>query len=130
MLTFYECYATTYYNGQKVSTKYCGTLVEDESKVQNHIEKITWKNLNEKYQKNGNCYKFTIANVKKGRTIYFFDDCYDRCFHTIKEWKEKELNIEIKYEYKENKYVSINDVLKLHNVEKAIRYLNERGLTI
>jgi len=130
MLTFYECYATTYYNERKVSTKYCGTLVEDENNVQNHIEKITWENLNEKYQKNGNCYKFTIANVKKGRKIYFFDDCYDRCFNTVKEWKEKELNIEIKYEYKENKYVSINDVLKLHNVEKAIRYLNERGLTI
>ena len=130
MLKFYECYATTYYNGEKIGTKDCGIYVEEENSVQNHTEKLTWENLTEKYQKAGICYKFTIINLKKGRKIYFFDDYYERCFRSIKEWKTKELNIEIKYEYKENKYISINDVLKLHDVEKAIQYLNERGLTI
>ena len=48
----------------------------------------------------------------------------------VKEWKEKEIDIEIKYEYKEVDHVSINDVLKWSNIEKAIQYLNERGLTI
>lgn len=130
MLKFYECYVTTYCDGKKVGTKDCGTCVEEEGKVQNQTEKLTWENITEKYQKEGICYNFTILNLKKGRKILFLNDIYEKCFRSIKEWKQKELNIEIEYEYRENKYVSINDVLKLHNVEKAIQYLNERGLTI
>ena len=130
MLKFYECFVTTYCDGKKVDTKYCGTCIEEESKVQNHTEKLTWENVTEKYQKEGLCYKFTILNLKKGRKICFFNDIGEKYFRSIKEWKQKELNITIEYEYRENKYVSINDVLKLRNVEKAIQYLNERGLTI
>lgn len=130
MLKFYKCYVTTYCDGKKVGTKDCGTCVEEEGKVQNQTEKLTWENITEKYQKEGICYNFTILNLKKGRKILFLNDIYEKYFRSIKEWKQKELNIEIEYEYRENKYVSINDVLKLHNVEKAIQYLNERGLTI
>lgn len=130
MLKFYNCYATTYCDGKEVGTKYCGTCVEEEGKVQNHMEKLTWENITEKYQKEGLCYKLTILNLKKGRKILFLNDFGEKGFRSIKEWKQKELNIEIEYEYREDKFVSINDVLKLHNVEKAIQYLNERGLTI
>ena len=48
----------------------------------------------------------------------------------IKEWKEKEIDIEIKYEYEEIDYISITDILNWPNVEKATQYLKERGLTI
>ena len=130
MLKFYELFVTTYCDGKKVDTKYCGTCIEEKDKVQNHTERLTWENITEKYQKEGLCYKFTIFNLKKGRKICFFDAIGEKYFHSIKEWRQKELNIEIEYEYRENKYVSINDVLKFHNVEKAIQYLNERGLTI
>lgn len=130
MLKFYKLYATTYCDGKEVGTKYCGTCVEEEGKVQNYTEKLAWENITEKYQKEGLCYKFTILNLKKGRKICFLNDFGEKGFRSIKEWKQKELSIEIEYEYREDKFVSINDVLKLHNVEKAIQYLNERGLTI
>lgn len=130
MLKFYRLYVTTYCDGKEVGTKYCGICVEEERKVQNHTKKLTWENITEEYQKEGICYKFTILNLKKGRKIWFLNDLGEKGFRSIKEWKQKELNIEIEYEYREDKFVSINDVLKLHNVEKAIQYLNERGLTI
>lgn len=130
MLKFYELFVTTYCDKKKVGMRYCGTCIEEEGEVQNHTEKLTWKNVTEKYQKEGPCYKFAILNLKKGRKICFLGDFGEKYFHSIKEWKQKELNIEIEYEYRENKHISIDDVLKFHNVEKAIRYLNERGLTV
>lgn len=130
MLKFYNCYATIYCNGRKVGTKNLGSCIEEENKVQNYTEELTWENIAEKYQKEGLYFKFALLNLKKGRKICFFNDIYEKSFRSIKEWKQKELNMEIEYEYKEYKYVSINDILKFHNIEKAIQYLNERGLTL
>lgn len=133
MLKFYNCLVTTYHNGKIIMEKYGGRCLEEEGKLQNHTEKLTWDNLDEKYEKNGLVYGFTIFNFKKGRLISFFTESFIDFLinhRDIKEWKEKEFNIEIKYEYEEIDYISINDVLQFPNVEKAIQYLNERGLTI
>lgn len=133
MLKFYSCFVTTYHNGKKVDKKYGGRYLEEEGKLQNHTEKLTWDNLTEKYQKNGFDYAFTIFNCKEGRLISFFTETFMdflRNHRDVKEWKEKEIDIEIKYEYEEIDDISINDVLKWRNIEKAIQYLSERGLTI
>ena len=133
MLKFYECFVTTYHNGKEVGENYGGRCLVEEGKVQDHTEKLTWDNLEEKYEKNGNVYAFTIFNFKKGRLISFFTDGFLdflKNHRDVKEWKEKEIDIEIKYEYKETDCVSISEVLEWTDIEKAIQYLKERGLTI
>lgn len=133
MLKFYRCYVTTYHNGKEVSKNYGGRYLEEEGKLQNHIEKLTWDNLDEKYKENGVNYAFTIYDFKKGRMISFFaETLIDQLKNhwDIKEWKQKEIDIKIKYEYKEIDDISISDVLGWSNIEKAIQYLNERGLII
>ena len=133
MLKFYRSFVTTYHNGKKVNEVYGGRCLEEEGKLQDHTEKITWDNLEEKYGKGGLNYAFTVFDFKKGRLISFFTNTFLDCLRNhrdIKEWKEKEIDIEIKYEYEEIDCISINDVLKWPNIEKATQYLNERGLTI
>lgn len=133
MLKFYSCFVTTYHNGKEVKTMYGGRCLAEEGKLQDHTEKLTWDNLEEKYEKDGFNYAFTIFNFKKGRLISFFTDSFLdflKNHRDVKEWKEKEIDIEIKYEYEEIDYISITDILNWPNVEKATQYLNERGLTI
>ena len=124
-MKFYYVYNTTYHNDTRIGTCISKILVNEVPKAKTTI--LTWDNLEENYRKNGLLYKFNIWNCKKGRRVSFFLDTlvYEK---DVKEWKE-ELNIRIETTYKEFS-PCIADVLKWHDIENAIAYLNERGLKI
>ena len=124
-MKFYYVYTTTYHNDTRIGTCIGKILVNGVPKAKTTI--LTWDNLEENYRKNGLLYKFNIWNCKKGRRVSFFLDTLF-CEKDVKEWKE-ELNIRIETTYKEFS-PCIADVLKWHDIENAIAYLNERGLKI
>ena len=124
-MKFYYVYNTTYHNDTRIGTCVSKILVNEVPKAKTTI--LTWDNLEENYRKNGLLYKFNIWNCKKGRRVSFFPDTLF-CEKDVKEWKE-ELNIRIETTYKEFS-PCIADVLKWHDIENAIAYLNERGLKI
>ena len=124
-MKFYYVYTTTYHNDTRIGTCIGKILVNEVPKAKTTI--LTWDNLEENYRKNGLLYKFNIWNCKKGRRVSFFLDTLV-CEKDVKEWKE-ELNIRIETTYKEFS-PCIADVLKWHDIENAIAYLNERGLKI
>lgn len=124
-MKFYYVYNTTYHNDTRIGTCISKILVNETPKAKTTI--LTWDNLEENYRKNGLLYKFNIWNCKKGRRVSFFLDTLF-CEKDVKEWKE-ELNIRIETTYKEFS-PCIADVLKWHDIENAIAYLNERGLKI
>ena len=124
-MKFYYVYTTTYHNNTRIGTCISKILVNEVPKAKTTI--LTWDNLEENYRKNGLLYKFNIWNCKKGRRVSFFLDTLF-CEKDVKEWKE-ELNIRIETTYKEFS-PCIADVLKWHDIENAIAYLNERGLKI
>ena len=124
-MKFYYVYTTTYHNDTRIGTCVGKMLVNEVPKAKTTI--LTWDNLEENYRKNGLLYKFNIWNCKKGRRVSFFLDTLF-CEKDVKEWKE-ELNIRIETTYKEFS-PCIADVLKWHDIENAIAYLNERGLKI
>ena len=127
MLNFYKHYATTYKNGEKIRTKYCGEFIADKV-PENFTEEITWDSLKEKYTERGLCYPFNVWDFKRGRRVSFFNEYGEKLVRDIKEWKEP-LNLTVVHEY--NLYEpTINHVLDFPHGEDAIKYLVERGLSI
>lgn len=127
-MKFYYVTSSTYHNDTLIGYCGCKALLAEEPQTTTDI--LTWENVEEYYKKNGLSCKFNIWSFKKGRVVSFF---LDRFFprkdeRDIKEWKE-ELNIKIVTTYREFS-PSIAEVLKWHDAEKAITYLNERGLKI
>ena len=130
MLKFYSIAYKTYNNGTYIGTHYATTLKE-ESEIKNDLVFINWDNLSEMYHKYNLSLPFNIWNFKKGRLVSFFvDNPFKKNFRDVKEWKTK-LDIMVKIEYTDiSNSMSIEDVLKWHDAEKAIQYLNERNLKI
>lgn len=130
MLKFYSIAYKTYNNGTYIDTYYATTLKE-ESETKNDLVFINWDNLSEMYHKYNLSLPFNIWNFKKGRLVSFFvDNPFKKNFRDVKEWKTK-LDITVKIEYTDvSNSMSIEDVLKWHDAEKAIQYLNERNLKI
>ena len=130
MLKFYSIAYKTYNNGTYIDTHYGKTLVEEETATTETI-KIGWDNLTEMYKKLSLAVPFNIWNFKKGRVVSFFvGNPFKKDFRDIKEWKT-DLNITVEIEYKDiSDSMSIDEILKWHNAEKAIQYLNERNLKI
>ena len=130
MLKFYSIAYKTYNNGTYIDTHYATTLKE-ESETKNDLVFINWDNLSEMYHKYNLSLPFNIWNFKKGRLVSFFvDNPFKKNFRDVKEWKTK-LDIMVKIEYADvSNSMSIEDVLKWHDAEKAIQYLNERNLKI
>ena len=130
MLKFYSIAYKTYNNGTYIDTHYATTLKE-ESETKNDLVFINWDNLSEMYHKYNLSLPFNIWNFKKGRLVSFFvDNPFKKDFRDVKEWKTK-LDITVKIEYTDiSNSMSIEDVLKWHDAEKAIQYLNERNLKI
>lgn len=126
MLKYYVIYYTTYWHGKKMGVRTARTIC-DESKVDNWRVKVTWDNLAELWEQIGSlgC-GFTIWNFKRGRLVSF-DTTWP--WQEPKEWKGKELDIEVKAEWVERD-VSIQEVMEWHDSGKAIQYLKERGLTV
>lgn len=123
MLNFYKHYTTTYKNGEKIKTQYCGEFVAEKA-PENFTEEITWDNLEKKYTERGLCYPFSIWKFKRGRRVSFFNGFVK----DIKEWK-RPLNLTVTHEYTLYE-PSINHVLNFACGEDAIKYLVERGLSI
>ena len=130
MLKFYSIAYKTYNNGTYIDTHYATTLKE-ESETKNDLVFINWDNLSEMYHKYNLSLPFNIWNFKKGRLVSFFvDNPFKKNFRDVKEWKTK-LDIMVKIEYTDiSNSMSIEDILKWHDAEKAIQYLNERNLKI
>lgn len=128
-MKFYRSYATTYHHGKKIGTISSKMLTDE--KVEPETYNVTWDNIEEIYQKLGLECKFNIWNFKKGRRVSFFIDNIIPRKHErdIKEWKEKNLDITIEITYSEWN-PTIAEVLNWHDTEKAITYLNEKGLKI
>ena len=128
-MEFYRVIVETFNDGHCVGTS-CGTsLLEEEPK--DFSEKITWDNLAEKYTQYGINLYFNVWNFKKGRVVSFFNNkFFPKPYEKdVKEWKNP-LDIVVKVTYKKYTTMSIEEVLKWHDIEKAIQYLKERGLAI
>ena len=130
MLKFYSITYKTYNNGTYIGTNY-GKTLKEESEVKDELILINWDNLSEMYHKYSLSLPFNIWNFKKGRLVSFFvGNPFKKDFRDIKEWKTK-LDITVKVEYKDiSSSMSLEDILKWHDAEKAIQYLNERNLKI
>ena len=130
MLKFYAVHYKTYNNGTYIDTHYAETLKE-EGTVKNETIQINWNNLSEMYHKYNLALPFNVWNFKKGRRVSFFvGNPFKKDFRDIKEWKTR-LNITLEIEYIDiSNSKSIEEVLKWHDAEKAIQYLNERNLKI
>ena len=130
MLKFYSIAYKTYNNGTYIDTHYATTLKE-ESEIKNDLVFINWDNLSEMYHKYNLSLPFNIWNFKKGRLVSFFvDNPFKKNFRDVKEWNTS-LDITVKIDYIDvSNSMSIEDVLKWHDAEKAIQYLNERNLKI
>lgn len=128
-MKFYYRYVDTYHNNTHIGCELGKILTDIEPTTETF--NITWDNLNEMYQKLGiNC-KFNIWHFKKGRRVSFFTDGFflSKDERDVKEWKHPDLNIKIEISYSEYN-PSIAEVLKWYDAEKAIAYLNEKGLKI
>jgi len=132
MLQFYSQYIETYRNG-KLMKRACSLMLIEEEKESSHNYSfnLTWDNLNDFYYDFGFYLPFNIWNLNKGkRIISFFNfSFFDSNTWDIKEWKTKDLNIVIKFSTKKAT-VSLSEILKWHDSDKAIQYLKERGLDI
>ncbi len=131
-MEFYNVITKTINKGQCIGCSYGTVLLEEEP--ENKIEKISWENLKEQYAKHGIDLSFNVWNLKKGRVISFFIDKITPFFlkeweKDIKEWKEP-LDITIEIVYEKKTYMTIEKVLKWHDIEKAVQYLKEKGLTV
>ncbi len=128
-MKFYNVFVTTYHNGIEIGTTMGRTLTDKEVNTESYT--LTWDNLDKMYKKFGFECKFNIWKFKKGRRVSFFTNGIIPHKHErdVKEWKNKNLDIVIKVTYKERK-ASIDEMLKWHDAEKAIAYLNEKGLKI
>jgi hypothetical protein len=125
MLKFYNCYIDIFYKDKEKGHLYYTDFILEESEALKKIEKLTWENIPEIYQKHGYRYPFTLYNGKKGKRVSFV---FDRL--VIKEWVEEELNIRVEYTYEEKSFFSIIDIMKYRDVDKAIQFLKERGLEV
>jgi hypothetical protein len=86
------------------------------------------KVLDEFYYDFGCHLPFNVWNFDKGRLIsFFYFSFFDSNTWDIKEWKTKDLNIVIKFSTKKAT-VSLSEILKWNDSDKAIQYLKERGL--
>ena len=126
MLKYYTIHYTTYWHGKDMGTCIARTIC-DESKVDNRRIKFTWENLTELYHKIGlGCCSFGIYNMRKGRQISFRNTWP---WQEPKEWKSKELDIEVQVEWFESER-SLQEVMEWYDASVAIQYLNERNLRI
>lgn len=125
MLKYYNIYTVTYRGTKEVGTRFVGHKIDED--LQNHTDKLTWENLPEYYMKNGLSLPFEYWQGKKGMRVTFFDfairkkETWD-----IRQWKYPKLDLYIEWHYVPVN-VSIETILKYHDSEKAIQYLNEHG---
>lgn len=127
MINYYQVKCTTYVNGKEKSVHSFCTLL-DEEKTQEKEIKITWENLDKVYYKWGLILPFNYYSFKRGRLISFFYGLnpFNKSTWDIKEWKQKELDIVIKIQYKKEK-ITLRQ-LQEYDVELVNQYLKDHNL--
>ena len=128
MLNFYRIKYECYHNNTLINT-HSGIILSDKS-PEDDVVLVNWDNLSEVYQRMGGCLPFHCYKCNKGHKVCFFDgSVFNKAYRDIKEWKSP-LNISIVIKYAEIESMSIQEILRWHDGEKAIQYLIERGLAI
>lgn len=107
-----------YYKNKVVGSYSFCSIVETIS--DDEIIKITWDNLHEipMFTHNYGGYRET----KRGKIITL--ETFIFFYTTIKEWKQKDTNLELVVSHRELK-PSIQELLNFHDGEKAAKYLRE-----
>ena len=136
MLKTYRFKTDVYINGEHVERNMTGIFLLEDDEVEQPviIEANTFDEVWELYQDRelrwcmpGNTWKFT-----EGKRRIDFYDClpfthkWNMLEHKPNTWK----NVKVVCEPVFWKHVSLEDIIKLENTERAIKYLTERGLTI
>lgn len=128
MLNFYRIRYECYHGDTLINTQ-SGTILSDKS-PEDDVVLVNWDNLSEIYRRMGGCLPFHYYQFSKGRKVYFFEgSVFNKDFRDIKEWKSP-LNISVVIKHAEIENMSIQEVLRWHDGEKAIQYLIERGLAV
>lgn len=122
MLKYCIKFLEVYYNNHIISNYSYPRIINETEVSQETQEMINWNNIKIFYETNSFRLDFWIKETKKGLKIG--DNHYS---WNIKQWKEPNLNMYAKTYYKEVK-VSINEILRYNDNEKAIQYLIERGM--
>lgn len=133
MIKCYYLHIYTYHNDtliKEITHKVHSRLNLDLNAPNDYSVKLNWENLHNFYQKHALECGFNIWNFNKGRRVAFFTDRFINTgdYKDVKEWKTSDLNITMKYVYKE--YTpTINEVLNWSDVDLAAKWFAERGLT-
>jgi len=128
MLNFYRIKYECYHNNTLINVR-SGIILSDKS-PEDDVILVDWDNLSEIYHRMGGCLPFHYCQYNKGRKVYFFEgSIFNKDFRDIKEWKSP-LNITIIIKHAEIENMSIQEVLRWHDGEKAIQYLVERGFAV
>jgi len=131
MLEFYTLSFETYHNDKFMGGDSTTILIDEDSAPDlNCSTDLDWENLDFVYPTCGMMLPFSIyRSNKKGRVISWYNcSLFNRNTWDIKEWKAP-LNVTIKSSTRKRN-MSIAEVLKWHDADKAIQYLKEKGLTI
>ena len=122
MLKAYRVAYHTIINGKCVGSECVMTICEP-SNALNRVTDITWENVEQNKSMD-----FWLRFTKKGRIICYNDGKHftDR---SIKEWKTPNLDIQLTVEYEE-RIISMRELMNYRDADKAIQYMEERGLEI
>lgn len=133
MLNVYQIIKTIYVNGQKfgIATNEGYTMTDNEPKVKNDI--INWDNVIDNKNKIKDFYtSVRIEKYSNYKTLILIDYSKSIFAPAVLKIKEKNSPLEIKIEtsYRLSKVTSLETIIKWPNIDQAIQYLKERGLSI
>lgn len=130
-MKLYRKYIVWCRQGIKLSRRFCNYEFS-ETKPQDEYIQLTWDNLDEFYDNYGYLAPFTIWDFKKLRIIEFWEGSLfcSKEYRSISSKKYPNLPLTCEIVYEETNNISIKDILEIAPAEKAIKYLQERGLEI
>ena len=104
----------------------CNTDIILEEEIPENIDGyITWENLDAFYVFSHGVFRCSICQTRKGRKLVWYYDLFSKGA-SFKEWR-KPLNLHLTVEYRETT-VSIDELFKMPDNEKVIKYFLERGI--
>lgn len=117
------------HNGESYHFHTETTLVENFEEETQMIEQITWNNLIGFYYKYGMWLPFDVLNLKNGLLLFPHNDGKKLIPHWIKSWKNPDFTMDFLITKPELvRDWSIQDIIKCHKGDLAIKFLAERGL--
>ncbi len=117
-MRIYNVLYTTYWKNKQVGFK-SGYLVTDDEK-ENKIYKLTWENANKLWYMVPGA---ILDKTSKGYKITFFN-----CLGSIKEWKTKELQLELNIIYADiTESITVEKAMKILNTRQAMEFLKQMG---